>query len=417
MTTPAERLPAPAGPDVPVEDQLRAVEAVTDVRLRDLDVDDLLTALLDRVAALMGVDTVAVLLLDPGSQQLAARAAWGIEEEVRQGVRIPVGRGFSGRIAATGQPLVLERVDSTTVANPLLWQKGIRAMLGVPLVSGNELLGVLHVGSLTDRHFTQAESDLLALVASRVAAAVQARELEVERAAARVVQRSLVPSRLPHLPEIEFASRYVPAERGGVGGDWYDAFVLANGNLWVMVGDTVGHGVRAAVIMGRLRSVLRAYALEDHSPEEVLARADRKLQFFEPGETATVLCGLLQPPYHSIQLALAGHPPPVVAAENCPAALVEVSPEPLLGLDVDFPRTSVTVPLTPGGVLVAYTDGLIERPGKSIDDGLALLCRTIRPRPPEQLCYQIMDALVGRDAPHDDIAVLAVQRRGSKKTI
>lgn len=160
----------------------------------------------------MSVDTVAVLLLDITSQQLVARAAWGVEEEVRQGVRVPVGHGFAGRIAATRQPIVLDRVDPTTVANPLLWEKGIRTMLGVPLMSGDEVLGVLHVGSLTDRHFTQADAELLAHVASRVAGAIQARQLEVERAAARVVQRSLLPGRLPRLPEIEFATRYVPAK-------------------------------------------------------------------------------------------------------------------------------------------------------------------------------------------------------------
>ena len=298
MTTPATRSVAPPIPGSTIEDRLRAIETVTDATLSHLDVDDLLAELLERVAALMAVDTVAVLLLDKASHQLVARAAWGIEEEVRQGVRLPVGTGFAGRTAATRQPVVLERVDSTTVANPLLWEKGIRAMLGVPLMSGDELLGVLHVGSFTERQFSEAESDLLAHVAIRVTAAVQARQLEVERAAARVLQRSLLPSELPDLPGVEFATRYVPAEIGGVGGDWYDAFVLANGKLWIMVGDIAGHGMQAAVVMGRLRSTLRAYALDDHSPEEVLARADRKLQFFEPAATATVLCGLHELPYH-----------------------------------------------------------------------------------------------------------------------
>jgi Stage II sporulation protein E (SpoIIE) len=163
-------------------------------------------------------------------------------------------------------------------------------------VSGDALLGVLHVGSLTQRRFSQADSDLLAHVASRVTGAVQARQLEVERAAARVVQRSLLPTRLPELPGIDFAARYVPAEIGGVGGDWHDAFALPDGRLWVMVGDIVGHGLRAALVMGRLRSTLQLYALDDHSPEEVLAQADLKLQLFEPGETATVLCAILDPP-------------------------------------------------------------------------------------------------------------------------
>jgi putative methionine-R-sulfoxide reductase with GAF domain len=396
-----------------MEDQLRAIESVTDVALRHLDVDDLLVELLDRVAALLRVDTVAVLLLDKSSEELVARAAWGIEEEVRQGVRVPIGHGFAGRIAATAQPVYLERVAPDTVANPLLWEKGIQAMLGVPLLSGDEVLGVLHVGSLSERRFTKAECDLLSHVAERVAAAVQAHELEVERATARALQRSLLPAGLPHLTELEFAARYVPAEVGGVGGDWYDAFVLPNGKLWVMVGDVVGHGMQAAVVMGRLRSALRAYALDDHTPEEVVTRADRKLQFFEPGETATVLCALLHPPYDSARVSLAGHPPPVVAPVGTPAALAEIPPGLPLGVDLHVQRASTIVPLPPGAVLVAYTDGLIERRDTSLDERFALLCSATQPQHPSGVCFAVMDRLVGNVAPRDDIAVLALRRLSS----
>lgn len=397
-------------PDAGIEDQLRAIESVTDVALRHLDVDDLLKELLDRVAGIMGVDTVAVLLLEPGTDVLVARAAWGLEEEVRQGVRVAVGRGFAGRIAASRQPLAIERVDATTVTNPLLWEKGIRSMLGVPLVSGDELIGVLHVGSLVERRFTEVDSRLLTIVASRVASAVQARQLEVERTTARVLQRSLLPSRLPSMPEFEFASRYVPAEVGGVGGDWYDAFVLEDGQLWMMVGDIVGHGMRSAVVMGRLRSALRAYALEGFEPADVLARADRKLQFFEPGETATVLCAKSSPPYDSFQVSLAGHPPPVVAIGDAPAMLIDTPPDLPLGVDLAVPRTATTFPLAPGTVLVAYTDGLIERRGHEMGDGFERLCQAVAPLTPEQVCFKVMDDLVRHDVPEDDIALLVVRR-------
>src|SRR5581483_9558899 len=104
------------------------------------------------------------------------------------------------------------RVDPTTVWNPILWEKGIQKMLGVPLEAGPRLLGVLHVGRIADKAFTDDDAVLLELVAARVAAAVQARELEVEQAAGRVVQRSLLPSALPACPGIDFATRFVPAE-------------------------------------------------------------------------------------------------------------------------------------------------------------------------------------------------------------
>ena len=329
-------------------ERLRAIESITDAALRRLDVDDLLGELLERVAVLMGVDTAAVLLLERGSRHLVARAARGVEEEVRQGARVPVGHGFAGRIAATGQPVVLDRVDATTVANPILWEKGIKAMLGVPLLGGDAVIGVLHVGSLVERHFTAGDAELLAHAAVRVAAAVQARELEVERAAGRALQRSLLPSELPACPGIDFATRYVPTELGGVGGDWYDAFLLPDGQLWVMAGDVVGHGLQAAVVMGRLRSTLRSYVLEGGPPEEVLRLADRKLQFFEPGVTATVLCAVASPPFEQFRISLAGHPPPVLAEPGGPAEVVALEPGLPLGVDLAAPGAPRRWP-SPGG--------------------------------------------------------------------
>jgi serine phosphatase RsbU (regulator of sigma subunit) len=127
-----------------------------------------------------------------------------------------------------------------------------------------------------------------------------------------VLQRSLLPSALPKHPQFEFASRYVPAERGDVGGDWYDAFVLPSGDVWVMTGDVVGHGLNPAIVMGRLRSAMRSYALLGMAPEDVIRGANRKLQYFEPGAMATVFCGVLSPPFDELRSCSAGHPPPVI---------------------------------------------------------------------------------------------------------
>src|SRR5689334_15033886 len=113
-----------------LEERLSNLLAVTDVRLTRLDVDDLLVEVLERLRASLEVDTAAVLLRQHATDAfLAARAACGLEEEVRQGVRVPVGAGFAGTIAARKEPVILERVDPTTVANPILWEKGIRRMV------------------------------------------------------------------------------------------------------------------------------------------------------------------------------------------------------------------------------------------------------------------------------------------------
>ena len=158
----------------------------------------------------------------------------------------------------------LDRVDSTTVANPILWEKGIKVMLGVPLLSEDAVLGVLHVGRTANRPFDDDDLRLLQVVGERIAAAIHTRALAVERAATLLLERSLLPPTLPKCPGLAFAVRFVPAENRTVGGDWYDLFVLPSGQLWLVVGDVAGHGLQAAVVMGRLRSALRRVRTARH---------------------------------------------------------------------------------------------------------------------------------------------------------
>ncbi len=126
-----------------IEARLRAIQSITDAALSRLDDHELLIELLDRIRDILRADTVAVLLLDFSAGQLIATAAAGLEEEVRQGVRIPVGRGFAGRIAAEHRPVILDRVDHTTVLNPILLAKGIQSMMGVPMVARGRVTGVI----------------------------------------------------------------------------------------------------------------------------------------------------------------------------------------------------------------------------------------------------------------------------------
>jgi signal transduction histidine kinase len=154
-------------------DRLRKLQALTDAALAHLELDVLLSTLLVRTREVLAVDTCAVLLLDEATSELVARAAVGIEEEVEQGVRIPVGGGFAGRVAASKQPVILDDVDHADVLNPILRQKGIKSMLGVPLLVDGNALGVIHVGTLVHRRFTADDVELLELVADRVAIAIE----------------------------------------------------------------------------------------------------------------------------------------------------------------------------------------------------------------------------------------------------
>lgn len=397
---------APMEKRLHLEKNLREIESVARA-LHDLD--ELLPLLLDQVLDLLHCDTAAVLLFDAKSNQLIARAARGLEEEVRQGVRIPFGVGFAGRIASERRPLTLDQVDCSTVANPILWEKGIRSMVGVPLLSGKTLIGVLHVGSFGTAAFDENDVMLLEVVADKVAEAVEAAVLSSARRAAAVLQRSLLPSALPQHSHIEFASRYAPAERGDVGGDWYDAFELPSGEVWVMTGDVTGHGLNPAIIMGRLRSAMRAYALLGMSPEDVLRGANRKLLYFEPGAMATVICGVLVPPFDEIRMCSAGHPPPVMVHPGNEPQILDPVPTPPLGVVAELEPQSSRWRLTAGSMLVLYTDGLVERRGEAVTDGIERLRTAVYDDTPDRLCRRIMDSMIGSYVPADDVALLALR--------
>jgi phosphoserine phosphatase RsbU/P len=397
---------------VPVETRFRAIQSITDAALSRLDDQDFLAELLDRTREIFQADTAAVLLLDPSSRQLVATAAAGLEEEVRQGVRIPVGRGFAGRIAAERKPVILDHIDHTTVLNPILWAKGIRSMMGVPMVAGGRVIGVLHVGSLSSRQFTSHDTELLQLAADRAAMAVQSITAQTDRLAAAALQRSLVPTALPAVAGVDMAARFIPGS-GGVGGDWYDVFTLPSGDLGVVIGDVAGSGLAAAVIMGRMRSALRAYALETSDPADVLGRLDRKMQHFEPDAMATILYAVIGSQLDRMHLCLAGHFPPVIARPGQPAELATVAAGLMIGAAHQAQRPVSTVPIRPGTLLCFYTDGLIERPGEVIDDGLARLCRAVTAESPDAACSAVMQALVGDQPARDDIALLMVRRQAS----
>ena len=395
---------------VSIETRLRAIQSITDAALSRLYDRELLTELLDRIREILQADTVAVLLLDFSAGQLIATAAAGLEEEVRQGVRIPVGRGFAGRIAAEHRPVILDQVDHTTVLNPILLAKGIQSMMGVPMVARGRVTGVMHVGSLTPRQFTSHDVELLQLAADRAAAAVQSMAAHADRVAVEALQRSLIPSALPAVAGAEMAGRYVPGS-GVVGGDWYDAFTLPSGELCVVMGDVAGSGLPAAVIMGRMRSALRAYALETPDPAEVLRRLDRKMQHFEPDALATVLYAVFDPALDQVRVCMAGHFPPVIALPGQPAELASIAAGLMIGVSPDAPRHVTTLPIPPGAVLCFYTDGLIERPGQLIDDGLERLRRVVVAQPPEAASAEVMGELVGSEPARDDIALLIIRRR------
>jgi sigma-B regulation protein RsbU (phosphoserine phosphatase) len=391
-------------------ERLRGIESITDVALVHLAVEDLLDELLERVREILDVDTAAVLLLDRPAGELVATAASGLEDEVRQGVRVPIGAGFAGRIAAEVAPVVIEDIDKADVYNPILRTTGIRSLLGAPLVTESQVIGVIHVGSLSRRRFNTADIELLQVVAARVALAVDARRANVERAAAGALQHSLIPTRLPVIPGLELAARYLPVHDGGVGGDWYDVFGLPGGRVGVVIGDVVGRGLAAAVVMGRVRSALRAYSLEWSDPAVVLERLDRKVQYFEAGQMTTVLYGVIDPTLTTIEISSAGHPLPMMASEDSPPVTIDANVDPPVGVIPDRHRCKTAIDLPVGSLLALFTDGLVERRGEPIDCGLERLRVALTLEPADTCCRTAIAALTPDAGWTDDAALLVIRR-------
>jgi putative methionine-R-sulfoxide reductase with GAF domain len=401
----------PAGDDN-LQERLRRLEAVTDIALSRLDVGELLPELLERVRDLLATDTAAVLLMDESEQFLVATAARGIEEEVRQGSRVPLGRGFAGRVAAERRPVIIEDVSPATVVNPVLLLKGVRSMLGVPLLAGDQVLGVLHVGTLSPHAFTEEDVSLLEQVADRAATAIRGSRARADEAAAETLQRSLAPQQLPAFAGLDLGARYVPGSLSGVGGDWYDVFPLPDGLIGITMGDVMGHGLRAATVMGRLRSALRAYALETDDPASVLERLDRKIQHFEPGEMGTVLYAVLDPRSGALRIGSAGHPPPVLVPPGGSAHVVDLPAGLMLGVEGDVHRRTHRLSIPAGGLLCLFTDGLVERRNGDLDLALERLREVLGSRvvSAESACADVMASLVGDNPAEDDVALLILRR-------
>jgi serine phosphatase RsbU (regulator of sigma subunit)/anti-sigma regulatory factor (Ser/Thr protein kinase) len=393
--------------------RLGDVQRVTEAALAYLDLEDLLNELLRRIREILRVDTAAVLLVEDDGRTLAARAARGLEEEVERGFRLPIGRGFAGRVAATREPVVIPDLDSSavTVVNPLMREKGVRSLLGVPLIVEGELIGVLHVGSLTERAFSEADVDLLRLVADRVALSIERSRLVVQGTIAQTLQRSLLPRTLPRLPGFELAARYVPAAyESTLGGDWYDVIELGQRRLGLSIGDVAGHGMAAATFMGELRSAMRAYALDVERPAEVLRRLSRFADN-QRSRMATLVYATIDRDTGVVEFSRAGHPYPLLLRADGEAVfLTEASGLPLgAGAEDEYDEQSIT--LQAGDTLLLYTDGLIERRGRGLSEGEEALAAAVRAAPddPELLCQSIIAGLTKDIEVPDDIAVLALQ--------
>lgn len=301
----------------------------------------------------------------------------------------------------------------------LLNRLGATTAVAAPLDVGSRPFGVIIATRTAGSHpFTQEHVPLIGSIAHQGALVVDnARLYGQQREIATYLQRSLLPETLPELPPLRLVARYTTAfTHAEVGGDWYDALALTDGTLAFTVGDVVGHDVRATARMSQLRHMLSALVLDrPDAPDNVVRRLDRALEaLHEPEVTATLVFGVAHPPDAAGSCLLtwsnAGHPPPLLVAPDGTARFAEGGHGLPLGVDTAVPREgAASVPVPPGGFFLLYTDGLVERPGEDLSEGMERLRREtveLHGLPPDRF----LDALVDRIGPTrgDDVALLAL---------
>lgn len=301
----------------------------------------------------------------------------------------------------------------------------IRSALAVPLRARGRPVGVLSlVYSVSGRTHTEEELLLARQLADRAAVAIDnARLHERERERALLLQRSLLPQQLPDVPGLRTAARYLPADRPGdgsqegVGGDWYDVVPLPGGRAAIVVGDVMGRGLAAAALMGQLRAALRAYAVQDQTPADVLTSADELVRGLADDVLVTCVYAVADPRDGTVTLANAGHVPPLLlgpgnAGEGAPARALEATGPPL-GTGGGEPYVERRLRLAPGQLLALYTDGLVERRDSDLDTGVQALAGALDPATPD-LDAACAAATIGADR-DDDVALLLVRADPARK--
>lgn len=409
----------------------RQLAALADVALllaRTQSADELCEVIVGRGLQALGATGGAVALLGDGPQlRVALSPTAGSRTRALYG-ELSVDGPLPGSVAArTGRRLLFPDAAAVLAEEggaELLERTGCCAWVALPLRSGGDLLGSLSLGWTSPQQFSGAQLEVLEALAAQCAdglSRIRARDAEQAAAAAvqrmsETLQRSLL-TEPPQPDDLQIAVRYRPAaEEAQVGGDWYDAFVTSAGATTLVIGDVAGHDRDAAATMGQLRNLLRgiAYTISE-PPAAVLSAVDRALRDLAVNSLATAVVASVHDaeapdaPERRLVWSSAGHPPPVLLLPDGRAELLTSEPDLLLGLDADAERHDHAVDLPPGATVLLFTDGLVERRGASLDDGLAWLQRAVAAaagQDLEALCDGLLAQVGERE---DDIALLALR--------
>jgi serine phosphatase RsbU (regulator of sigma subunit)/anti-sigma regulatory factor (Ser/Thr protein kinase) len=397
-----------------LSERLQTITAELSNALTRADVAEVLLAHVDEA---VGTECAVLLALGEGLGLTELLGSSGFEEDVAERwLRAPVD-------ATTPQGQAVRRLapylydssgDEEGPGRPYdPADTGHRSFLFVPLVLGRRPLALLVASAHAALELGAEDLRFVAALAGQAAQAFdRARRFESEQRIAETLQQSVLPASLPAVPGVQLAGRYLPGTAElEVGGDWYDAIVLANGRFGLVVGDVVGKGVRAAATMGQLRNAIRAFSLDRLKPATTLGRLSRLAEEVIETSFATVVYAELDPETGVCRYASAGHPPPLVATLDGRVEYLHGGRGLPLGTGTSTSYRQAVAELPHGSVLLFYTDGLIERRGRSLDEGLERLRAAVAngPRDPERLAEHVLEHLIGDEDRRDDVVLLAAR--------
>jgi len=399
-----------------VSDRAARLQRVTAALARASTPEDVASVVVSEGVAALGASGGGLLVPAEDGEHLAVPGVIGYGEGL-------VGQLRAERIDAplpaatalrTGEAIFLESQSERDARFPELrgFESTTVAMCAAPLIVGGVTIGALRFSFESRKLFDDDERAFVEALAATTAQTLQRTEVyEAEREAALELQRALLPEHVLAAPGWDVAAYYSPAGQQEAGGDFYDVIPLGGGRMAAIVGDVMGRGVQAAAAMAQIRSTIRAYALDDPDPVSVFRRIDHFFESLELAQLVTVLYFLVDPDNDAVHIANAGHLDPL---------LVKRGGSHLVATDVGLPfgvalddRRMTTVQLPPGSALVAVTDGLVERRGEDIDEGIArVLAATQQAQGwnARRLLTHIVDGATAEREHDDDVTVLVLRR-------
>ncbi|WP_078591825.1 GAF domain-containing SpoIIE family protein phosphatase [Streptomyces megasporus] len=389
---------------------------------RELELPVVLRRIVTAAMELVDARYGALGVLDEEKRELARFIPVGLsedEEAALAGVELPRGHGLLGHLIHNPEPIRVENISSHphSVGFPP-GHPPMRTLLGVAISVRGEIYGDLYLSDKRDgRPFDVTDENIVVALAGAAGVAIEnARLFEQVRSGAENFQRMLLP-RLPDLRPFTGAAVYRPAAAPEqLGGDWYDVILLPDDACAAVIGDVVGHDLRAAATMAQTRNMLRALLYDRRTPPSlVLTQLDRTLHAITENPVATVCLVRIEPGDDgwTLRWSSAGHLPPLLIHPDRRAEYLHADPGLPLGIDPAQPRPDHTRPLPEQATVVLFTDGLVEHPGRPIDacmDELALIAAAHANLPPDELCRVLADNHTSDG--HDDIAVLVLRVPG-----